>query len=137
MARTPRSKLPLWGEIAEGVLRGERLNELSLWQLVYAYNLYHRRWSIRIAAEVAFALAMAIKRESDRMGEGFKDKKEEYLALARQYARDCMAFIEASSDQVDDATLFTSLAGVAMPNRFYADYLVKSGRFPDFVSLLR
>ncbi|MFY9462094.1 MAG: hypothetical protein WAP51_02740, partial [Candidatus Sungiibacteriota bacterium] len=73
------------------------LDKLSLWQLADIYNNGRHDWPARVSAEVAFALAIAIKREADLMGDGFKDKKEEYTAMARRYASECLMYAKCLS----------------------------------------
>ena len=126
--------MPTDAEIAEG--RG--LNELSLWQLADAFKAFNGRWPKKVAAEVAFALAVAIRRVSDSMGEGFCDKKIEYTDIARRYARACADALRGlPSDSLDDvATSYVTLVGVSLPEKFYGEYLIKSGRFPEFTALL-
>ena len=114
------------------------LGKLSLWNLIHAYNEHQARWPRKVAAEVAFALAVAIKRESDRMGEGFKDKKDEYTETARGYAAQCVAALSRLPDDSlrDVAPTFTSLVGVSLPNYFYLKYVTDKKFFPAFAALL-
>lgn len=114
------------------------LSVLSLWQLADLYDREHERWPLRVAAEAAFSLAMAIKRESDRMGEGFRDKKDEYTAMACRYAKECLEYAKRlpAATLCDVAPIHTSLAGVTMPNYFYPEYITNRMFFPVFAALL-
>jgi len=114
------------------------LDKFSLWGLADVYEHEHRGWPVKIAAEVAFALAVAVKREADRMGDGFKDKKEEYTATARRYAQECIMHAKRLSSEAlsDVGTNYTSLVGVGMPNYFYMEYITDKKFFPAFASLL-
>lgn len=116
----------------------DALHKLSLWNLAEEFDGNSYKWPKKIAAEVAFALAVAIKREADRMGEGFADKKIEYTAKAKNYARQCIALAkELPADTMADvATSHTSLVGVGMPNYFYAAYITNKRFFPAFAALL-
>lgn len=136
--------------------QGKELDKLSLWNLRDAYDKYHAVWPKKLAAEVAFALAVAIKRASDSMGEGFRDKKVEYTAMAREYASACIALVrQLPAETLDDvSSAYGVLAGVTIPNYFYLDYLNSAAspyfdadgklislpilkRFPEFAALLR
>lgn len=120
------------------VMGGQGLNELSLWQLADAFEKFSSQWPRRVTAEVGFALAVAVKRESDKMGEGFRDKKREYLKIARDCARACMDALRGlPSDTLDDvATSYVTLVRVSLPEKFYSEYLTESGRFSEFTVLL-
>ena len=109
------------------IMQGKGLSQLSLWALADAYENNRSGWPKKIVAEVAYALAIAIKQASDSMGEGFKDKKDEYTATAERYAKECMQLLaELPSRTLDDvAPVHTSLAGVTMLNYFYDTYVMR------------
>ena len=120
------------------VMEGRDLNELPPWLLVDAFERFHTRWPKKVVAEVAFVLAVGIKREANKMGAGFKDKKIEYTDIARRYARECLSVLsELPADSLEDvATSYVSLVGVCIPEKFYLAYVKDSGRFPEFTALL-
>lgn len=126
--------MPTRSEIREG--RG--LGELSLWVLEEAFTSSREDWSRKLTAEVAFALALGIKRAAEAMGEGFRDKKAEYLEMARKYARLCEELLAGlPRDSYEDvSTSFVSLVGVSLPEKFYLEYVRDSGRFPELNALL-
>lgn len=115
------------------------LSKLSLWNLSSEFDRENHRWPKKLAAEVAFALALAIKLEADKMGVGFADKKAGYVAKARSYALQCVALAgELPAKTMSDvATSHTSLAGIIMPNYFYLSYIKSAEHYPDFASLLK
>ena len=110
---------------AAEVQEGKGLSQLSLWSLADAYEKNRSGWPKKTAAEVAFALATGIKQASDGMGEGFRDKKDEYTVTAKRYAKECLAILsELPARTLDDvASVHTSLAGVTILNYFYSDYV--------------
>ncbi|MDO8500125.1 MAG: hypothetical protein Q7S66_05765 [bacterium] len=114
------------------------MEKLSLGNLHQVYHENHARWPRKVAAEVAFALAVAFKRASDNMREGFRDAKNEYTEMAIGYAAQCFTILSRlPADSLEDvAPTFTSLAGVAMPNYFYLSYITNKDRCSDFVALL-
>ncbi len=121
---------------AAQVKQGKELSQLSLWSLRDAYEKNRSTWPKKTAAEVAYALAIGIKQASDSMGEGFKDKKDEYTATAKRYAKECLAILsELPANTLEDvAPVHTSLAGVTILNYFYLDYVQRHLKDRDLIS---
>ena len=117
--------------------KGKGLNMLTIWELRDVYEM-HYGWPKKLAAEVAFALAVAIRRAAESMGPGFRDKTREYLVTASGYAKECVGFLSGLPSETfeDVSTSYTVLADVAIPEKFYLAYVKDSGRFPEFVGLL-
>lgn len=118
--------------------KGEGLATLSLWELRDVYAAWHRGWPKKLAAEVAFALAVGIKRSAESMGPGFADKKKKYLGMARGYAAECVVLLTGlpAGTMKDISPAHPSLAKIAMPNYFYLSYIRDHNRFPEFTELL-
>lgn len=107
------------------------LEAMSLWELRDWYEAERQREPRFHIAQVAFALAVAIHREAQKLPQSMADAKEEYGTWARDCATNCRNILANSrrDKQKEVATEHPSLAGVVLPAYFYYEYVMQNDEF--------